>query len=112
MGVPFSNDKRSRVGFNWFPKHVIGHPPMYERAFGACPAEPEEFRKLGEVAMITCGRYGALNDFIYTSNPSDSAIVAMLDSARKSIRLSLQDLGPLTMPLEGYDEEALQAIPG
>jgi len=43
-----------------------------------------------------------------SANPSDSAIVAMLKSAQKSIKMSLQDLGPLAVPLRGGPV----AIPG
>ena len=40
--------------------------------------------------MITVGRLGALGD-----NAADDAIVALVDSAQTTLRLSLQDIGPV-----------------
>jgi len=62
----------------------------------------------GDLPMITCGRYGTLHHDDATANPSDSAIVAMLKSSQKSIKMSLQDLGPLAVPLRGRP----RALPG
>jgi len=47
------------------------------------------------VPVITIGRYGAMN---WKARPADDAILAMIDSARKSIRMALQDLGPVCLP--------------
>jgi len=57
--------------------------------------------------MITVGRLGALG-----ANPSDSAITAMLSSARKTIRLSQQDLGPMVHPLNVPLAEKPFRLPG
>ena len=49
--------------------------------------------------MISYGRYGVLPHHEDAANPSNSALTAMLDSAQKSIKMSLQDFGPIAIPL-------------
>lgn len=56
----------------------------------------------GEVSMITMGRYGSIQGFDYPrlhkARPSDDAIVEMFDASQKSIRMALQDIGPVCFP--------------
>jgi len=47
------------------------------------------------VPCITIGRYGAMN---WKARPSDDAILAMINSAKDSVRMALQDLGPVCLP--------------
>ena len=64
----------------------------------SAPECPEAFTRpvpapiTGGSRVIGLGRLGGLGD-----NPSDAALVAMLDSAQTRIDLSLQDLGPLRL---------------
>lgn len=55
------------------------------------------------IPMITMGRYGSL---LARDRPSDDAIIAMFRCAKKSIKLAIQDLGPVcilstNIPLPG-----------
>jgi phosphatidylserine/phosphatidylglycerophosphate/cardiolipin synthase-like enzyme len=50
----------------------------------------------GDTLMISMGRYGTLTKF--NRRPADDAIVAMILSAKKSIHLALQDMGPVCIP--------------
>ncbi len=76
-------------GWSWFgttevvrfPATATWCPPVPELA----PASVD-----GDVAVITVGRLGALGP-----DPSDTALVALLASAKQSIYLSQQDLGPI-----------------
>lgn len=99
-------DWRTRVGVSQWPDEADPYPPMYiprkRRRTAAAPS-------MHTVPIITCGRYGALHMFPLTANPSDSVITEMLRSARTIIRLSLQDLGPLTLPMP---DGILIPIPG
>lgn len=83
-------------------------PDPYEPPTNPLPVK-EAIQK-GEVPMITIGRYGALHLKAKTANPSDKAITAMLNSAQKIIRMSLQDLGPMTLPFGS--NEYPTSIPG
>jgi phosphatidylserine/phosphatidylglycerophosphate/cardiolipin synthase-like enzyme len=67
---------QSRVTVSEYPSGVTIFPPMYN-------------------PVITMGRYGAV---MRHHKPSDDAIVAMLQSAKKIVRLALQDLGPVCIP--------------
>lgn len=48
-----------------------------------------------EVTVISLGRYGTM---LRRDRPSDDAILAMLESAKTSIKMGLQDLGPVCVP--------------
>jgi phosphatidylserine/phosphatidylglycerophosphate/cardiolipin synthase-like enzyme len=72
-----------------FPLQTRRLPPNYV----APKSTPQ--RESAEVSMITVGRLGALHRLPIGANPSDTAIAAMLSSARKSIRISQQDIGPM-----------------
>jgi hypothetical protein len=47
------------------------------------------------VPVITLGRQGGLYKY---DRPSDDAFIAMIESAEKSVKMSLQDLGPIRVP--------------
>jgi phosphatidylserine/phosphatidylglycerophosphate/cardiolipin synthase-like enzyme len=93
---------KSRVGICRWPPEIEAkeeYPPTYVRPSDSMPLS--EALEQGLLPMITCGRYGSLHHCGDNANPSDSAFVAMLDSAQKSIKMSLQDLGPIAIPLGG-----------
>jgi phosphatidylserine/phosphatidylglycerophosphate/cardiolipin synthase-like enzyme len=53
--------------------------------------------KKGEGSLIiSMGRYGTLTSF--NRRPADDAIIAMILSAKKAVRLALQDIGPVCIP--------------
>jgi hypothetical protein len=82
---------RSRVTVSEFPHGVAPvFPPKYIAA-----SVPKVESGANDVPIITMGRYGKLLPF---SRPSDDAFIAMLLSATKTIRLALQDLGPVCIP--------------
>ena len=80
---------QSRIGVCQWPPTEKPYPPMYERS-EQVPLM-DAVAELGDIPMISMGRYGALHHDAATANPSDSAIAAMLASAQKSIKMSLQD---------------------
>jgi len=87
--------RKGRVSVSKFPREADEYPPLYS------PSDPVPLPDAmgeGNLPMITIGRYGSLHFPDDTANPSDSAIVAMLRSAQKSIKMSLQDLGPIAIP--------------
>lgn len=86
--------KCKRVGVSQWPKSLPDYPPMYDP--GVLSRVPEIMRP--EVPMLSCGRYGSLHKDESQANPSDSAIVAMIQSAKEIVRMSLQDFGPLCLP--------------
>eukprot|EP00929_Paragymnodinium_shiwhaense_P032686 TRINITY_DN18088_c0_g1_i5.p1 TRINITY_DN18088_c0_g1~~TRINITY_DN18088_c0_g1_i5.p1 ORF type:complete len:734 (+),score=131.67 TRINITY_DN18088_c0_g1_i5:104-2305(+) len=59
--------------------------------------------------MIPVGRMGSLPGLRLPANPADVALSTLLRCARESIKLSLQDLGPLTLMLP---RKVNQPIPG
>jgi len=63
--------------------------PSYEEIEGICP-------------VIAVGRLGAVTKIVDTNlrqnRPSDYALVAMINSAMRSIKMVLQDLGPIAFP--------------
>jgi len=82
----------TRVTVSEWPEGVADEfPPRYEKGV----AGPERPKVPGHVPIISMGRYGAI---LHRDRPSDDAIVAMLNSAQRSIRCALQDLGPITLP--------------
>jgi phosphatidylserine/phosphatidylglycerophosphate/cardiolipin synthase-like enzyme len=85
---------RSRVTVSEYPSGVTLFPPMYNRSLVPGPPPHDQAPK-GTVPVITMGRYGAV---MRHHKPSDDAIVAMLQSAKKIVRLALQDLGPVCIP--------------
>lgn len=79
-------------------------PPQYERGYDESLSDG--LRQHGNVPMVSMGRYGAIHH--REMNPSDQGIVTAFSCATKVIRLSLQDLGPLTLPIPDQN----QPIPG
>jgi phosphatidylserine/phosphatidylglycerophosphate/cardiolipin synthase-like enzyme len=81
----------SRVTVSEFPRgQATEFPPYYKKRL-------TPMRAIGadEVPMISMGRYGSVLRYY---RPSDDAFLAMFDSAKKVIRMSLQDLGPVRIP--------------
>jgi len=88
--------RNATIGVTKFPREADEYPPLYEVPKNEVPLVDAVAE--GNLPMVTIGRFGALHHNDGTGNPSDSAIVAMLKSAKKSIKMSLQDLGPLAIP--------------
>lgn len=93
---------KARVSVTEFPCESSEFPPSYkrrkkheektdrqEKMIEAC-ASPKNY-----VPVITLGRQGKL---FRKDRPSDDAFVAMIASTKSSVRLSLQDLGPIKVP--------------
>lgn len=85
--------KHRRVGVSQWPKRLSDYPPAYVPLLNPSMELPGR-----EVPVLSMGRYGALHKVEAQANPSDSAISAMIDSAKRIIKLSLQDFGPLCLP--------------
>ncbi len=56
---------------------------------------PDHESPEGSVPVISVGRMGTLTK---DDRPADDAFVAMIDASEEIIRMSLQDLGPITLP--------------
>lgn len=87
--------RRSRVTVSEFPEGRAGEfPPCYrdKRHISRRQSQESDSRF---VPILTIGRYGTLNR---RSRPSDGAFVAMLKASRHSIRLAIQDIGPVKLP--------------
>jgi len=76
-------------------------PPAYRPSIVDKYQSPDD-----AVPVISVGRQAALVDKVY---PADDALVVMLDSATKSIRMSLQDLGPVS-PTYGWPKEEFEVM--
>ena len=82
---------RSRVTVSEFPPgQTTVFPPYYRKSF-----VPKREIGPNEVPIISMGRYGSVLRYY---RPSDDAFIAMFDAAKKVIRMSLQDLGPIRIP--------------
>lgn len=87
--------RRARVTVSEFPESNAAEFPPYwkekKMPMGRRPVvlDPDY------VPVITMGRYGVI---LKKARPSDDAFVAMIDSAQHTIRLALQDLGPVCLP--------------
>mmetsp|Transcript_78072 Transcript_78072/g.154723 ORF Transcript_78072/g.154723 Transcript_78072/m.154723 type:complete len:611 (+) Transcript_78072:89-1921(+) len=97
----------SRVCLSHWPPEGPEYPPLYHP--DSHPLPIDQAVQQGDIPMITMGRYGALHHFAMSANPSDKAIIAMFNSAKTIIKMSLQDLGPLTLPISSSRP---MAIPG
>jgi phosphatidylserine/phosphatidylglycerophosphate/cardiolipin synthase-like enzyme len=92
---------RTRVAVSEFPKgQTTEFPPVYQRTVTTSLRNNHEDdenhgHKKNQVPMLTMGRYGAIDK---KDRPADDAFIAMFGAAKKSIRLSLQDLGPVCLP--------------
>lgn len=83
---------KNRVIVSEWPDGAEEHAPVFRTKFVEDLAEEVE----GAVPIVTMGRYGALT---HKDRPSDDAFLAMFDSAQTIIRLALQDLGPVCLPV-------------
>jgi phosphatidylserine/phosphatidylglycerophosphate/cardiolipin synthase-like enzyme len=82
-----------------------------------CPGDivlPAATTGSGTIPVIAVGRL-AWVDKQDDANPADLALVAMMEAAETSIRISQQDMGPveipvLGLPISGWDENVLEAL--
>uniref|UniRef100_A0A7S3Q235 PLD phosphodiesterase domain-containing protein n=1 Tax=Chaetoceros debilis TaxID=122233 RepID=A0A7S3Q235_9STRA len=82
---------KTRVTVSEYPPiKAAEFPPMYSTGLVPTYDKPE-----GSVPVLSLGRYGSLT---IQHRPADDAFIAMFDSAKKIIRMSLQDLGPVCIP--------------
>jgi hypothetical protein len=103
---------RTRVTVSEWPVGVANtFPPMFVKQKVAKTANYSRRNSVVEkdgnvdkgVPMITIGRLGTM---VYKHRSADDAIIAMINSSQKIIRLVLQDIGPVTIP------GTKQALPG
>mmetsp|Transcript_15693 Transcript_15693/g.33163 ORF Transcript_15693/g.33163 Transcript_15693/m.33163 type:complete len:578 (-) Transcript_15693:154-1887(-) len=88
---------RTRVTVSEWPKDEIPtFPPQFTKSVVAKSARLSELEDKSRVPLISIGRQGSM--LYNTSRPSDDAILAMINSSQKIIRLVLQDLGPVCLP--------------
>lgn len=88
---------------------------LYGRDDDDCP-RPYSFNlPEGESSgtVISVGRLG--EGIVKKGNQADDALLAMIDAAQSSVRMSLQDIGPIKVPLVGiplseWPEDVLDAI--
>ena len=82
---------KMRMTITEFPDtEAAEFPPKYKSRF-----MPRYSKKDDDVNIIAIGRRGQIGD---CDKASDSAFVAMIESAEKIIRLGLQDIGPVCIP--------------
>lgn len=82
---------KNRVIVSEFPEGKASEfPPAFSSSTIPMYGRLEE-----SVPIISMGRQGALT---IRDRPSDDAFVAMIDSAKSVIRMTLQDLGPVCIP--------------
>jgi len=99
--LPFTSFSRAHI-LEWPLGKASPLAPSYERSI----VDKYELPKERTVPVISVGRQGAMVDgvsafFSRTQHtPGDEALVAMFGSATKTIRMSLQALGPLLAPTE------------
>ena len=91
----FEVPRKARVTVSDYPASTTAEFPPYwkeeKQALGRRPMEVDPLY----VPVVTMGRYGVI---LKKARPSDDAFVAMIDSAKHVIRMSLQDLGPVCIP--------------
>jgi len=80
--------KRSNIN-EWPKGKANAYAPYYKRSIVYDAPE-------GAVPVISVGRQAVL---VGTDRPADDAFIAMIDSATKTIRMALQDLGPMNAQL-------------
>jgi len=74
----------------WPTNNKAEFPPVY-----AIEIVPRYEKPSNSVPVISVGRMGALT---LNNRPADDAFIAMIDASKEIIRMSLQDLGPRTIP--------------
>lgn len=72
------------------PQYHKDSIPNYEAVEGIVPVI-----SVGRSPVLSLGRTGT---FVRKARPADGAFIAMIDSAERIIRMSLQDLGPVCIP--------------
>lgn len=90
--------RRARVTISEFPEQTTKgaeFPPKYHEKKIVMRRGLEKKMDPDYVPVITMGRYGCL---LKKARPSDDAFEAMFKSAKKVIRLALQDIGPVALP--------------
>ena len=96
--------KRTRVTVSEWPEGVATvFPPMFTKEAvtgavvpsGSSDDAPAERSTESDVPLISIGRQGSM---IYKSRPADDAILAMINSSKTIIRMTLQDIGPVCVP--------------
>ena len=89
------------------------HPPVFNKDLHSTSGDNES--GTDEVKILTLGRYGKIrgND----DRSADDAIITMFDAAQESIRLLVQDLGPVNQTVmgkkisyKGWPKNYLQAL--
>lgn len=82
---------KTRMTITEFPEDEAGEfAPVFKKRL-----VPRYNKLEGSVPVISIGRRGQMHD---CDKASDSAFVAMIESAKKIIRLGLQDIGPVCIP--------------
>jgi len=89
---------KSRVIISEYPEGRANEfPEMYTKKL-----VPLDEKMEGIVPVIGVGRLGAVtkvvNKILRRNRPSDYALIAMIDSAKDSVKMVLQDLGPIAFP--------------
>jgi len=88
-GIPLPSV--TRVTISEWPKKSKTYAPLIMQ-------ESEQIVIEDAVPIISLGRYGNIVD---DARSSDDAFIAMFDAAQRSIKLLLQDLGPVNMVIAG-----------
>jgi len=83
---------RTRVTVTEWPKGAEIFPPLFHKE--DLPQQ-EVNASSNEVKILSLGRYGKIGG--NNARSSDDAFIAMFDAAQSSIRLLLQDLGPVNV---------------
>jgi phosphatidylserine/phosphatidylglycerophosphate/cardiolipin synthase-like enzyme len=87
---------KTRVTVSEWPEGVANvFPPMFTKEAVGEAVTSRERSQANDVPLISIGRQGAM---VYKARPSDDAILAMINSSNKIIRMTLQDIGPVCVP--------------
>ena len=87
---------KTRVTVSEWPEGVATvFPPMFSKEKVAEVAAAQGRSKEKDVSLISIGRQGTM---VYKARPSDDAILAMINSSKEIIRMTLQDIGPVCVP--------------
>ncbi len=88
---------RSRVTISEWPKGASTYAPVFSKDI--LPSSSDNETGTDDVKMLALGRYGKIGG--KDARSSDDAFIAMFDAAQNSIRLLLQDLGPVNKTVLG-----------
>mmetsp|Transcript_29296 Transcript_29296/g.32420 ORF Transcript_29296/g.32420 Transcript_29296/m.32420 type:complete len:580 (-) Transcript_29296:31-1770(-) len=81
----------SRVNITEFPHGIATINASYFKTSCVLPYDTPE----DAISVISVGRQGTL---VHDNRPADDAFIAMFDASQRIIRMSLQDIGPRTLP--------------